>query len=112
MDPLRYTRFELLLLLAPSGCIAIILLVSARGDIDVAALLVISVVGGLGLSFIVFFLRIFICDGRRKWRASDRRKHSQCESCGYLLYGLPQQRCPECGTPFSKRITVDRPPDP
>ncbi|MCC7291007.1 MAG: hypothetical protein IT449_02975 [Phycisphaerales bacterium] len=71
-----------------------------------------AVLGGLGVAFIVFFLRNVIRDGRREWRESKRWKHAQCESCGYLLYGLPQQRCPECGTPFSKRITSDRPPDP
>lgn len=24
----------------------------------------------------------------------------RCRKCGYSLYGLPQPRCPECGTPF------------
>lgn len=23
-----------------------------------------------------------------------------CMNCGYLLYGLTENRCPECGTPF------------
>lgn len=30
----------------------------------------------------------------------------RCRVCGYLLYGLPEPRCPECGTPF--RITAAR----
>lgn len=30
----------------------------------------------------------------------------KCEGCGYLLYGLAQRRCPECGRPFSS------PPEP
>lgn len=25
---------------------------------------------------------------------------NRCEKCGYLLFGLPTPRCPECGTPF------------
>ncbi len=25
---------------------------------------------------------------------------SQCRSCGYLLRGLPERTCPECGTAF------------
>lgn len=25
----------------------------------------------------------------------------KCAECGYILYGLPERRCPECGTPFS-----------
>lgn len=112
MDPLRYTRFATLLILFPLGCIGIVLLALGTGDIDVAGVLVFAVLAGLGLAFIVFFLRNVIRDGRREWREGTRRKHAQCESCGYRLYGLSQQRCPECGTPFSKRITVDRPPDP
>ena len=33
---------------------------------------------------------------RRKRRDSEPR----CAKCGYLLYGLPSNICPECGTPF------------
>ena len=32
--------------------------------------------------------------------ARDRRDSSRCAKCGYLLYGLKERRCPECGTPF------------
>ena len=28
----------------------------------------------------------------------------RCETCGYLLRGLPEARCPECGTPFDPDI--------
>ena len=31
---------------------------------------------------------------RRWWR----RRRGRCTSCGYMLYGLPEPRCPECGT--------------
>jgi hypothetical protein len=39
----------------------------------------------------------------------------RCQTCGYLLAGLPSHRCPECGTPFdvSKLVrpwTRTRPP--
>jgi hypothetical protein len=27
----------------------------------------------------------------------------QCARCGYLLYGLSEPRCPECGSPFDPR---------
>ena len=30
-----------------------------------------------------------------------KRDHDRCEQCGYLLCGLPENRCPECGTPFT-----------
>ncbi|RJP36293.1 MAG: hypothetical protein C4547_07575 [Phycisphaerales bacterium] len=26
-----------------------------------------------------------------------------CRKCGYLLRGLPEPRCPECGTAFDSR---------
>lgn len=29
------------------------------------------------------------------------RSKGHCATCGYNLYGLPGNRCPECGTPFS-----------
>jgi hypothetical protein len=28
------------------------------------------------------------------------RFHPQCKECGYLLIGLPEARCPECGQLF------------
>jgi rRNA maturation endonuclease Nob1 len=28
--------------------------------------------------------------------------HPQCETCGYLLLGLNENRCPECGQPFDR----------
>jgi|GEM_PF-2934218 len=33
-------------------------------------------------------------------RARDDGPRTRCEKCGYLLYGLPEPRCPECGAPF------------
>jgi hypothetical protein len=30
-----------------------------------------------------------------------RRLEGQCVRCGYLLHGLTEPRCPECGTPFN-----------
>jgi len=30
-----------------------------------------------------------------------RRLEGKCARCGYLLRGLPEPRCPECGTPFN-----------
>lgn len=42
--------------------------------------------------------------------ASFRREESRqpetgrCRECGYLLMGLPEPRCPECGTPFGRSL--------
>lgn len=33
-------------------------------------------------------------------RVEERQRASRCQSCGYLLRGLPKARCPECGTEF------------
>lgn len=37
----------------------------------------------------------------RVWKHPlDERDPYICRQCGYLLYGLKDPRCPECGTPF------------
>lgn len=38
----------------------------------------------------------------RYWQLDRRRKRPspKCPNCGYLLYGLPENRCPECGQTF------------
>lgn len=45
-------------------------------------------------------------------RRRKRRKRGQCLKCGYNLTGLPEPRCPECGTPFTapKRLPSGRCP--
>lgn len=35
-----------------------------------------------------------------RYRRARRFKGNQCLNCGYSLRGLPQPRCPECGTGF------------
>ena len=30
----------------------------------------------------------------------SRERHKRCLGCGYILDGLPENRCPECGRPF------------
>jgi hypothetical protein len=29
-----------------------------------------------------------------------------CQTCGYSLKGLPEPRCPECGTPFGQESAI------
>jgi hypothetical protein len=33
-----------------------------------------------------------------------KRSAGRCGNCGYLLYGLPEPRCPECGEPFDPAL--------
>ncbi len=47
-----------------------------------------------------FELRAYRREGRKL-----RRLQGRCEQCGYDLQGLPEPRCPECGTPFTPRST-------
>ena len=35
-----------------------------------------------------------------RWRRVGGAEPGRCEHCGYLLRGLPEPRCPECGEPF------------
>jgi hypothetical protein len=32
----------------------------------------------------------------------QRRRRGHCKNCGYDLQGLPEPRCPECGSPFEQ----------
>ena len=32
----------------------------------------------------------------------------QCKKCGYSLFGLDRERCPECGTPFDRDLRDTR----
>src|SRR5437870_7260433 len=46
----------------------------------------------------------FIC-AREAWRRGLVPDPTRCEKCGYLLRGLSQSTCPQCGTPFdSKKV--------
>lgn len=57
--------------------------------------------GALAFTILMFFL------WRRAGRAV-RRAEGRCERCGYSLQGLPEPRCPECGTPFTPSSAADR----
>jgi len=37
---------------------------------------------------------------RGPWVQRRRQRRNQCIRCGYSLKGLPEPRCPECGTPI------------
>ncbi len=60
---------------------------------------VVQIVVGWGLPFAMIVLVIVL---RRKYAPVFAPGH--CRRCGYDLKGLPQPRCPECGTPFVSAI--------
>jgi len=41
----------------------------------------------------------------RQATTSEREKTGLCPTCGYNLRGIVTERCPECGTPTSRRST-------
>lgn len=53
----------------------------------------------LGVPGIVVLMLVVTILLRRHVLAQDR-DGSSCQRCGYLLFGLTSDRCPECGTPF------------
>ena len=45
------------------------------------------------------------------WKNPPPRSPNECERCGYLLYGLTEPRCPECGTAFPpEKLATMKPP--
>ncbi len=55
----------------------------------------------MGLVFTVGSLPLVIAVTRRVPRYTNPWR---CAGCGYLLYGLREPRCPECGTPFDAAL--------
>jgi hypothetical protein len=44
---------------------------------------------------------------RKTYRTLVAYKPWQCQHCGYVLFGLSEPRCPECGRPFSPTQMTD-----
>jgi hypothetical protein len=42
-----------------------------------------------------------VVGGYKAWMRRRRMASGRCAKCGYILFGLPAPRCPECGTTFS-----------
>jgi len=61
---------------------------------------VIGCFAGWNLPFLIAF-------GIVSLRPHRCRRPGHCTHCGYSLHGLPESRCPECGTPFSRRGAHD-----
>lgn len=70
-------------------------LFSASGaGIDMVVLAFVSLLAG----FVAF--GIIVSRGRRR----ERQQAPICSKCGYLLLGLTDSRCPECGKPFDPKL--------
>lgn len=50
--------------------------------------------------FVALGARWSIGSAQRALRAPPASGERDCVNCGYNLKGLPERRCPECGTPF------------
>lgn len=55
---------------------------------------------------IVLIVSCRLAASLRWWIAQhrEREKPPRCAKCGYLLFGLTEPRCPECGEPFDESI--------
>jgi hypothetical protein len=56
--------------------------------------------------FSIISLPLVLAAYRSIWRRMRRRNDGHCARCGYNLTGLPEPRCPECGTPFERVTSV------
>jgi hypothetical protein len=54
----------------------------------------------MGAAYLLVLLGLTILAHRR----APRMDASRCPNCGYLLIGLPEPRCPECGTGFDPAV--------
>ena len=51
-----------------------------------------------------FVITIFVLSNRSFANAPNRYKDWQCLQCGYPLYGLASNRCPECGNELNEEM--------
>ena len=58
-----------------------------------------NIVLALGPGFALSAAAFHLLRKRHFWQLEGR-----CTRCGYLLTGLAEPRCPECGTPFDPAL--------
>ena len=54
------------------------------------------------------FLAVIAVGIRLHSERRTRKEGARCVKCSYLLKGLPEPRCPECGTPFDDAVAGKR----
>ena len=74
--------------------------------VTMCSLLLELLVGGLSGSDLLVLLVGSPLAPLGAWLLYRNRKQvaGRCRSCGYNLHGLPEPRCPECGTPFDDTL--------
>jgi len=73
--------------------------------IDYGYLLVYSMVVCSAVAYIVFLIIFTPIYYLFRW-ARAYAHAEECANCGYCLFGLPQNRCPECGLVFDPGLPV------
>lgn len=61
------------------------------------------------IAVLVYGVRRVFAACLRAWRRRRALAEGRCLTCAYLLYGLPESRCPECGTPFNSSAPRSQP---
>lgn len=73
------------------------------GALSLACRIFLLLVGNMNTAipaglFFTILCPLFSWKSMKAWRR--RTSEEICTECGYLLWGLPENRCPECGTEF------------
>lgn len=88
---------------ARAALAGILLGILMSGVLSLACRILLLVVGEMNMAVPAGLFFVILCPlaSRESIKAWRRRTREEiCSECGYLLWGLPEKRCPECGAEF------------